>query len=401
VRRLAIVLVLTAVTGSAGGAPAPSSPPRPPTGDAVLAFVYDRRGRLAELHGVTLAPRRSVVVGYPAETHARSTDGARMALGSGAGRPRITVVDLGHMRSAAPIELRGAGHIERIAWLGERRLGVFVRHRNPRLLVVDAGARRVVSRHTVTGQVVASAAADGALVALVAPRRGIGPTRLVVLGRDGLTRTARLEIEAGWDKRGQTLPGLALDPSGRRAVVVASGRAAEVDLRSLVVANHTLSRPVSLLGRLRNWLEPTAHAKGYPGSVRWAFVVDRHRVAITGFHSDGERPRTIGVELLDTRGWRIRTVAPDAIGAAAGAGAGAFVAYRATEDGVELRVLEPSGEERHRIAAAGAVATVHVAGRYAYVPDDKSMRWYVVDLATGRLVGTGRTSATAVILEPV
>jgi hypothetical protein len=398
-RVLATALVLS-LAGSAGSAPDSSAPPRAvaPPGGAVLAFVFDGSGRLAALDARTLAPHRNVVVGYPAGAHAVSVDRTRIVLGSGAGAPRITIVDLRRMRSVARVELRGAGHVQAIAWLGERRLGVLVRHRNSRLLVVDVTARRVVSTRAVTADVVASAATEGALAVLVAPRRWIGPARLLVLGRDGATRTARLELEAGWDKRGQTLPGLALDASGRRAVIVAAGRAAEVDLRTLAVAEHELVRSASLLGRLRDWLEPRAHAKGHPGSVRSAFFVDRHRIAVTGFHSGGEWPQTIGVEVLDARNWRVRTVAADAIGAVTAAGA--FVAFSSTEDGVDVRVLEPSGEERHRLTVAGASADVQAAGRYAYLPDDRSMRWQVLDLESGRVVGTGRTAGTAVIVEP-
>ena len=67
----------------------------------------------------------------------------------------------------------------------------------------------------------------------------------------------------------QTQQGLAVSPDGRRALVVPGGaRVLEVDLRTLAVAERELSEPVSLLGRLRSWLEPAALAKGRRGEER-------------------------------------------------------------------------------------------------------------------------------------
>jgi hypothetical protein len=257
-------------------------------------------------------------------------------------------------------------------------------------------ARRVLSTQRLTGEIVTHATAREALVVLVAPRRRIGPARLLVLGRNGVARAVGLGLDAGWNGR-QAVPGLAVDPAGHRAVVVAPGLAVEVDLRTLAVSRHELVRHVSLVGRLRNWLEPRADAKGYPGWTRWASFADSRHVAVTGYHSDGRRPAAIGVELIDTGSWRVRNVDSEATGAAVASAA--VVAFEETPNGLDVRVLEPSGRERHRLMIRHVAGLVHAAGRYAYLPDTSAMGWQVLDVATGR-VGTGRTSGPAVILEP-
>jgi hypothetical protein len=396
-RRTVVFGLVLALAGCAGGtSESPGVYTSMPAGGAVFAFVFDRGGRLAELDARTLAERRSVVVGYPAVARARSHEGGRMALASADGAPRITVVDLARMEAGSLMRVGGPGYVNELAWLDGRRLAVLIGHRRPRLLVVDVAARRVLSTQRLTGEIVAHASGKGALVVLVAPRRHIGPARLLVLGRSGVARAVVLGLDAGWNGR-QAVPGLAVDPAVHRAVVVAPGRVVEVDLRTLSVGRHELVRHVSLFGRLRNWLEPRADAKGIPGWVRWASFVDSRRIAVTGFHSDGRRPESIGVELVDTGSWRVRNVGSEATGAAVASAA--VVAFEETPNGLDVRVLEPSGRERNRLTIRRVAGLVHAAGRYAYLPDTSAMGWQVLDVVTGR-VGTGRTSGSAVILEP-
>jgi hypothetical protein len=395
--RRSLALVALVLVASAGAAYAPEKPRgtvTPPT-RSVLAFVFDRGGRLAELDARTLAPRRDVVLGYPAEARARSPQGDRLAVAGAERGPRITVVDLDRMEARPPLHVGGPGFVYALAWLDARRLAVLIGHRRPRLLVVDVAARRVLSTHRFTGEVVDRAAAKEGLVVLVAPRSRIGPSRLLVLGRTGMTRTVGLGLEAGWNGR-QAVPGLAVDPAGRRAVVVAPRRVVEVDLRTLAVRRHELVRRVSLLGRLRNWLEPRAEAKGYPGWVRWASFVDSRRIAVTGQHSDAHEPQTIGLELVDTGTWHVRSVDRESTGAAVAAGA--IVAFEQIPNGLDARVLEPSGRERHRLTIRGVAGLVHAAGRYAYLPDTSAMGWRILDLVTGS-VRSGRTSGSAVVVE--
>jgi hypothetical protein len=82
--------------------------------------------------------------------------------------------------------------------------------------------------------------------------------RLVVFDGTGLRAAELAEVQAGWADEGsssedsrarQSVPALAVEPSGTRAVVIpADGRVAEVNLACLQVSYHDLSEPVSLLG---------------------------------------------------------------------------------------------------------------------------------------------------------
>jgi hypothetical protein len=69
----------------------------------------------------------------------------------------------------------------------------------------------------------------------------------------------------------QQIPGLAVAPDGRRAVVIpAGGRVADVDIDALRVSYHELSERTSVFKRLLNWLEPEAEAKTVAGPNRFA-----------------------------------------------------------------------------------------------------------------------------------
>lgn len=147
-----------------------------------------------------------------------------------------------------------------------------------RVAALDPVTRQVLSVRNLGGTMLYSEPAGNSLVLLVAPSHGIGSARLVVFDGSAL-RTAELPgIRAGWGEEGgsregyraqQSVAALAVEPSGARALVLpAGGRVAEVDLASMNVRYHDLSEPVSLLGRLRDWLEPAAHAKMLQGPDR-------------------------------------------------------------------------------------------------------------------------------------
>ena len=250
----------------------------------VLAAVYAGGGMIARLDARTLERVAAASVGFPPSTvWARSPDGRSLVVGGGDDAPEFRIVRVSPMRATgAPVRLRGRGSVAAIAWPSPARIVALVGQgtSEPRVVVVDPRTQRVLSTTTLDGSLVVSAATSDRVVGLLGPRRSIGPARLAVVGRSGVVRTARLPLHAGWETRGalqQLMPGLALDPRGRRAVVVPPGdRAVEVDLRTLAVRAHELLRRRSLLGRLRDWLEPEARAKGIPGLVRTAvWVGDR------------------------------------------------------------------------------------------------------------------------------
>ena len=134
------------------------------------------------------------------------------------------------------------------------------------------------------------------------------------------------QVRSGWQRSGtgarfvshQWNPGLALDPvSGRAFVVQAGAPVAEVDLRRLSVRYHEPSEPISLLGRLRDWLEPKAEAKAMQGPERRAVWIGNGRLAVTGVDhqalvdSKGQEQEVdspAGLKLIDTRSWGVRTL---------------------------------------------------------------------------------------------
>jgi hypothetical protein len=160
-------------------------------------------------------------------------------------------------------------------------------------------------------------------VLLLAPVDTIGAATLAVAAPGGV-RTVPLPLDAGTDPPAVAQPGLAVSPDGSRAVVVPGGsRVLDVDLRTLAVAERELSEPVSLLGRLRAWLEPQALAKGpLEGPVRSAAWLPGDRIAVAGwdYRQVGDRAmvsEAAGVRLIDTRDWSVRTLAEGATAVAA------------------------------------------------------------------------------------
>lgn len=78
---------------------------------------------------------------------------------------------------------------------------------------------------------------------------------------------------------------------------------------------HDLVEPISLVGRLRNWLEPRAEAKAQEGPNRQALWLGQGRLAVTGWDShasiDASGRQTqfetpAGLKLIDTRRWSVR-----------------------------------------------------------------------------------------------
>src|SRR5581483_7376206 len=192
---------------------------------------------------------------------------------------------------------------------------------------VDADTRRVLWRRDLQGSLQAGSAYRGGFVLVVGPKFAIGPSRLLVVAPDGRVRSVGLDqIRSGWQRSGsgaqfvahQWNPGLAVDAASARAFVVQAGApVAEIDLRRLSVRYHELSDPISLLGRLHNWLEPKAEAKAMQGPQRQAVWYGDGRLAVTGVDyeasvdSRGQEQETdtpAGLKLIDTRNWGVRTL---------------------------------------------------------------------------------------------
>jgi hypothetical protein len=369
-------------------------------GDSVLA--YDWRGKpvLVRVDAVTLRPRRRALdLGEPPiATWVQSPGRDRLALGSG-DRARLLFADLSAMRPLARLDLGPRGYVAGLAWPTSRRVVAALSGTGVEIVVVDPENGRLLAQHRLPGLVTRAARSPAGLVLLISPNDRIGRATLVVATPAGL-RTAALPLETGVSPPAVAEPGLVVSPDGRRALVVPGGtRVLEVNLRTLAVAERELSEPVSLLGRLRSWLEPAALAKGpLEGPVRSAAWIGADRVVVAGwnYRPMGDRgmvSEAAGVRLIDTDNWSVRTLAEEA--SAAVVAGDTVLAFGGTQGpdglgGIGLQAFGSDGRERFHLFEDRYVAVVAAVGRYAYVSEQSEAETQieVVDITSGRVVRT-------------
>jgi hypothetical protein len=354
---------------------------------------------------------------------ARSPDGRRLALASD-DNATLELVDLeGWKRLGVLARLNRSNWIDGLVWADADRVVVLLRSNSARIVVVDAAARRVLSDTPLAGPVSATGRSRTALAVLTGPQEGIGPSRLYVADARGRIRSVALAgVRSGWtverNGNGKRLaPGVALDPAGRRAVVVQpSGPATEVDLATMKVRYHELEEARSLAARLHDWLEPKAHAKSVFGPELWTQWVGDHGILVaswehTGIHSRGGENRALvrahGVFLVDTRTWTRRSLSKtasgiEAVGDTALVYAGPFAAGRPfgadrgrPPTGVDA--YGPNGRRRFRLFGSRVVGAVQGVGAYAYVRVSQRV-FDVVDVRSGRVLGRARTPADLVLV---
>jgi hypothetical protein len=391
----------TAVVAEARAQPGPGGP--------LLGMSF---GRLFRLDPRTLKPlpgRRARLGGHTFGW-SFSPDRSMLVLGSQV-VAELRFVDLERMRiiGGDDLRLKRPGIVAVIAWPAPRRVLAVVQSPGccigeATAFVVDPPARRVLRRQALGGSLQAFARFRGGLALLLSPPRSLGPTRLVVFDGRGAVRSVVLaEIVAGQEpvrpgnRPGrESRPGLAIDAAGGRAFVVVGGASvAEVDLASLRVRYRTLSQPVSLLGRLRAWLEPAARADVPPaGPVRTARWLGGGLVAVAGRDSYYERglyrTRPSGLKLIDVGSGRVRTLDPLADGFTVAAG---MLVPATRQPG--LNVYSGDGRLRFRLFLRrfpGKRAFVVFAreGRAFVTIASRWPRAFVVDLSSGRVLGERR-----------
>jgi hypothetical protein len=294
------------------------------------------------------------------------------------------------------------------------------------VVTIDPGARRVVSRVELEGDVSVVARAADALVLLVTPRQQIGPSRLDVVAADGSVRSVALaRVSAGsfWpdSSDGTTepiatmrLPALAVDSANGRAYIVQpDGPAAEIDLASLAVAYHDLKGAPSLLARFSGWLTPPAQAKGANGPQRAGTWLGDGLLAVTGVDERavraGDRMEVsgtpAGLAIVDTRDWTIRALDPGADTVTTAEGLLLATGSRWTSDaqeptGMGLAAYGPDRSLRFRLLPGRSLwVQAALAGRayVSIVTSSNASTVEVVDLATGRVVDE-RTSPVPIPL---
>ncbi len=352
-----------------------------------------------------------------------SPNRSRLALGSD-GSGEVRLLDLRRRRVLGDVEVKIAepGLVLASVWVGPNRvLAVVVSPGCCGLgdttvaAIAATPAPHLLWRRRLGGSLQAGARFQRSLVLVLGPSgRKLGPSRLVTVAPDGHVRSTRVaEIRSGVSRSGDYRsgrfvsdiwdPGLAVDPVGARAFVVQTGApVADIDLRSLEVRYHNLSEPISLLGRLHDWLEPKAEAKADEGPTRQALWLGDGMLAVTGFDGragidsrggQAEWATPAGLKLIDTRSWSVRTLDPDVSNAVLASGT--LLAFGVLWDsrsqqmtGSGLSGYDPDGHRRFHLYGDDPIATVQPLGTRILVGGASGSRLFhrgaVLDARTGR-----------------
>jgi hypothetical protein len=428
----AVAAGVVAVAGSSSSPPATGEPAAAPRIRQLLGVVSEtalvrvdprtlqpRPGRRIDLGRHGCASRYGGMMCAEVPPWSFSPDRSRIAIvrNDGAVGRGLRLVDVGRMRVVKDISISG-GSVGLVSWAGDERLLAIQEvccDEKQQLLVVLAAKRRVESRRPLDGTVLRVARTPRELVLLMAPAGRIGPAWLAIADRDGGLRFADLgrtlagtrTIDADEHRFEHRQPGLAVDPRGRRAFVVGPSVIADVDLVRGAVSYHEPSRPVSLLGRLRDWLDPVAHAKGMAGPTRSAHWLGGGLLAVSGAeeeapHGDrGPRIRPAGLSLVDTRSWTVRTIDPGATDVRV-AGDLLLATGSTAETSIGLTVYGLDGRRRFQRFDNRVAWINEVYGRRAYVGlaarSGGELR-RVVDLATGRATATRALPPPRLLIE--
>jgi hypothetical protein len=405
----AFVAALALAVGAGGNGAPPTATPaseKPPA--TVLGITWHARGfvrpQLTHLRSLSLRPvGRGVPLGVGGGSATTlSPNGRKLALGDE--NPGVEIVDLRRMRKVGAVKLPAPGWVTFLSWQHGYLFAVVSRDRSSAVAVIDPVGRQVLQHYRLARRIIDVQESRGAVVVLTAPRKGIGPLELTVVGGKGMQSVRVPEIfggsrmENGGDgyRAREVTPGLAVEP-GERAFIVPAGKTlAEVSLHNLAVDYHTLAEPVSLLGRLHNWLEPSAEAKVLDGPQRKAEWLASGLIAVTGADYTTVTSASgldvqvdaAGLSLLDPDDWSIRKIDDETSD---------FISFRTSllafgdtswghpAPGLGVVGYDLTGRELFRRFKGTAVSWVEPVEGLAYVSLDEKRR-AVLDAASGRVL---------------
>jgi hypothetical protein len=426
----AAVITVAALAGRGGSQrPLVLRPPAPPS--PLLGLEWNEaQSWLVRLDPNTLRIRRGhrLALGRFSYSGASSFSPGRrlIAFGSQAtevddGRAALRLVNARTLRKLRDVPLGLSGYVASTAWAAPARLLALVRSRDTDTVVaVEPSTLTIVARRGLGERVLALAKGSDSLV-LVLGGEGFGPVQLAVAARDGSVRAVQLErIEAGTRVTQGGVPrhdgaAVAVDrDAGRAYVVAANCPVAEVDLDTLTVTYHTPTQPVSLLGRLHDWLEPKAEAKGpLEGTFRSAVWLGDGRLAVFGRDAstyavgDGLSVRTqpSGLRVIDTRTWSAQTIDPRS--SALAVGKDALLSWGLSWDsgtdrttGTGLSIFDSRGLRHFHLFGPRPVYDVQVIGDRAFVRKQTlDHRYSIVSLKTGKQVRTIRGREMPIVLS--
>jgi hypothetical protein len=415
-----IFVTVALAAGLAGEGSVTPTEQAAPLPKKVFGFLWDD-GELTRLDSLTLRPvgrRLDLSMGGGSAT-AFSPDRRTLAIGNDQDAS-VQFVDVAGTRSLGTLGLGSPGLVTMLSWQRSYLFAVVEDESDPRVAVIDPVRRKLLRRHHLEGVILSAQPGPGTVVLLVAPAKGIGPVDLVVIGGKEAASVRLNEVAGGYRfqndgsnfRTRQAVPGLAIDDVGRRAIVVPGGSSvAEVSLRDLSVAYHTLAEPVSLLGRLRNWLEPRADAKLVHGPERRAVWLGHGLVAVSGadYAATRDAPGRLdvdvepaGVSLIDTEDWSIRTIDEDAtdialLGNTLVAFGVTFYEDTSTE-GFGLVGYDLDGDRRFHLFEGKGIGWIQPVGPLAYISwNDR--RHAVVDVAAGRVLSHPTTKELVFLVD--
>jgi hypothetical protein len=325
--RLAVVALVVLPAFLAGAGHSGASRPSP----ALYGYGFDF---LARLDPTTLRIEKKLR-GFPVVTgqEALSPDGSRLVVGAGfMGDGTYAVADARslrwlHKRVHVALGPGGYAGVGGFQWLRPHRVFALVEGTGPvaagpipwtQAAILDVGRTRVAAKRPLPGYVVATGRDGPSMVLLLIGFHSLRAWRLAVVAADGSVRTVPVRLpRARYSNYGYTAVGLAVDPRSHRAFLLpGNGRIAVVDLRHLRVRYRPW--PARPAARWRSHVRSEKNHEGDPtGPMRWATWLGDGIVAVGGEDDRLQGPRfgptvttPYGLQLIDTRRWTSKVVAP-------------------------------------------------------------------------------------------